>query len=211
MVEHALGTSLVAPINDDIDFGMQFFPGKNASAFTCDVAADPEIPPAQGTEITILSAMLEKLPFGFSPVVQVLENVAAKPGRLADPKVEGAVVMLTDGGDNCAGGDQANLVKRLGDAAAKLLTAGVETYVVRYGSESGKTPEQDAQLRAIVGNGGTASSDPTDMSKFPYIDAKNDQELTDALAKDLQTSWPPARSLSAACPTMRTRRARTCT
>ena len=183
VVEHALGTSLVAPINDDIDFGLQFFPGKNASAFTCDVATDPEIPPAQGTEISMLSAMLEKLPFGFSPVVQVLENVAAKPGRLADPGVEGAVVMLTDGGDNCAGGDQASIVKRLGDAAGKLLKAGVETYVVRYGSAAGKTADQDAQLRAIVGNGGTATSDPADMSKLPYIDAKSDQELTDALAK----------------------------
>ncbi|MFT3923991.1 MAG: hypothetical protein QM778_15765 [Myxococcales bacterium] len=182
VVEHALGVSLVAPINDDIDFGMQFFPGKNAEAFTCDVATNPEIPPAQGTEISIMSAMLEKLPLGTSPVVQVLENVAAAPGRLADPNVEGAVVMLSDGGDNCAGVDQATVVTRLGAAAAKLLAAGVETYVVRYGSDAAKTPEQDAQLRAIVANGGTASSDPSDMSKVPYVDAKSDQELSDALA-----------------------------
>ncbi len=183
VVQHALGSSLVAPINDDIDFGMQFFPGKNASAFTCDVATEPEVPPAQGTEITILSAMLEKLPFGFSPVVQVLENVAKNPGHLADPGVKGAVVMLTDGGDNCAGGAQAEVVARLGAAAKALLDKGVETYVVRYGSAGGKSPEQDAQLRAIVANGGTASADPTDMDKIPYVDAKNDQELSDALAR----------------------------
>ncbi|MEY4582911.1 MAG: hypothetical protein RL701_7614, partial [Pseudomonadota bacterium] len=82
---------------------MQFFPGKNAASFTCDVATAPEIAPLQGTEITIMSQMLEKLPLGFSPVVQVLENVAAAPGRLADPGILGSVVLLSDGGDNCSG------------------------------------------------------------------------------------------------------------
>ena len=112
-----------------------------------------------------MSQMLEKLPFGFSPVVQVLENVAAMPGRLADPTVQGAVVMLTDGGDNCSGATQDEMVARLGAAAGKLLEAGVKTYVVRYGAADGNTPEQEAQLRAIVANGGTASSDPADLTQ----------------------------------------------
>lgn len=181
-VEHALGQSLVAPINDDVEFGLQFFPGKAAANFSCDVATMPEVPPAQGTEITILSQMLEKLPFGFSPVVQVLENVAAMPGRLADPTVQGAVVMLSDGGDNCSGATQDEMVGRLGAASAKLLAAGVKTYVVRYGAPDGNTPEQEAQLRAIVEMGGTATADPADPTAKPYIDAKDDAALTAALA-----------------------------
>jgi hypothetical protein len=181
-VLHAVNGSLVAPINDDIDFGVQFFPGKNASALTCDLEATPEIPPAQGTEISMMSAMMEKIPLGFSPVVQVLENVAANPGRLAAPDVEAAIVMLTDGGDNCSGANQEEIVTRLGDATASLFDKGIETYLVRFGSDAGKTPEQDAQLRAIVANGGTASSDPNDATKIPYVDAKNDAELNRALA-----------------------------
>jgi hypothetical protein len=181
-VEHAIGQSLAAPINDDVDFGLQFFPGKDAQFLSCDVATKPEIPPADGTEITIMSQMLEKLPFGLSPVVQVLENVAAAPGRLADPSVLGTVVMLTDGDDNCSGEQQNGIVTRLGAAAKSLLKAGVKTYVVRYGSDNGRTPAQDEQLRAIVANGGTASSDPTDQSKIPYVDAKSDAELNAALA-----------------------------
>ncbi|MDB4975617.1 MAG: hypothetical protein JWN48_3958 [Myxococcaceae bacterium] len=180
-VQHALGQSLIAPINDDIEFGIQFFPGKTAASFSCDVAALPEIAPAQGTEISIMSQMLEKLPFGFSPVVQVLENVAAAPGRLADPAVQGSVVMLTDGGDNCSGGTQDEIVARLGAAAKKLFDAGVKTYVVRYGAQSGKGAEQEAQLRAIVANGGTASSDPADPALTPYIDAVDEMALNAAL------------------------------
>ncbi|MFM2416913.1 MAG: hypothetical protein RL385_1636 [Pseudomonadota bacterium] len=182
VVEHAVGQSLVAPVNDDVEFGMQFFPGKNAANFTCDVSAEAEIAPAQGTEITIMSQMLEKLPLGYSPVVQVLENVAEHPGRLAAPDVLGNVVMLTDGGDNCAEEEQPQIVARLRAAAQKLFDAGIRTHVVRYGSESGRTPAQEEQLRAIVEAGGTALPDPARPSAPPYVDARSVDELNAALS-----------------------------
>jgi hypothetical protein len=182
VVEHAVGQSLTSAINDDVDFGLQFFPGKNAEAFTCDVTTAPEIAPATGTEITIMRQMYEKLPFGLSPVVQILESVAAAPGRLADPGVLGSVVLLSDGGDNCSGEDQDGVVMRLGAAAKSLLDKGVKTYVIRYGSEEGRTPENDAQLRAIVSNGGTDESDPSNPMKQPYIDAMDESQLNAALA-----------------------------
>jgi hypothetical protein len=181
-VEHALGQSMIAPVNDDVEFGIQFFPGKAAATLSCDVASEPEVPPGQGTEITILSQMLEKLPFGLSPVVQVLENVAANPGRLVDPAVQGSVLLLSDGGDNCSGVSQEQIVARLGAAARKLFEQGVKTHVVRYGSPNGRTPEAEAQLRAIVENGGTDLSDPADPSKPAYVDAADDATLTEALA-----------------------------
>jgi hypothetical protein len=182
VVEHAIGQSLTSAINDDVDFGLQFFPGKDAEVLSCDLQTTPEIPPSTGTEITIMRQMYEKLPFGFSPVVQILEAVAATPGRLADPGVVGSVVMLTDGGDNCSGADQAGIVKRLGDAAKVLHDKGVKTYIIRYGSEEGRTPENDEQLRAIVSNGGTDESDPANPSKEPYVDAKDQTELNSALS-----------------------------
>jgi hypothetical protein len=137
--------------------------------------------------------MLEKLPLGFSPVVGVVEKVAASPGRLVDPGVLGSIVMLTDGGDNCAEdetegddedgiADQDVVIERLSAAAKSLYDRDVKTYVVRYGSGEGRTPEQDAQLRAIGANSGTASSDPADMTQTPYSDARDETELNAALA-----------------------------
>ncbi|HEX5660252.1 MAG TPA: vWA domain-containing protein [Polyangiales bacterium] len=182
-VQHVLGQSLVEPINDDVESGLQLFPSKTQAQLNCDVATMPEIAPRQGSQIEIISTMLEKLPFGLSPVVSAIENIAANPGRLVEPDVLGAVVMLTDGGDNCAGGSQEETVSRLGAAAKSLLDRGVKTYVVRFGSATGKTPEQDAQLRAIAANGGTARSDPADPNQVPYIDAKDETDLNAALAE----------------------------
>jgi hypothetical protein len=179
---NAVNQVLVAPINDDIEFGIQFFPAKSSSALSCDVAATPEIPCADGTEISIMSEILEKLPFGSSPLLQVLQNVAAAPGRLAEPDVKGAVVVLSAGGDNCSGLDQPTLDQQLGDAAKKLLDAHVQTFVVRYGLASDKTADNEAQLRAIVQNGGTDMSDPSDPSKPAYVDAKDADDLTAALS-----------------------------
>jgi len=194
-VLHAIGVSLTAPINDDVEFGLQFFPGKMADLFACDVTTAPEVPPTQGTEITIMKQMLQKLPFGRSPVVQVLESVAASPGRLAEAGVLGAVVLLSDGGDNCALPEmfdpndmamveaaQADMVERLGTASASLLGMGIKTFAVRYGSEEGRTPQGEEQLRAIVEMGGTAIVDPTDPMMLPYVDAENEEELANALS-----------------------------
>jgi hypothetical protein len=177
-VQDAVGKALMAPVNDDVSFGMQFFPFKNAAALSCDVAPTADIPPASSQQISIMRQMLEKLPFGLSPVVAVMESVAAAPGKLADPGVIGAVVLLSDGGDNCSGDTQAQIVTRLGTAAKKLADAGVKTYAIRYGSADGETPEQAAQLNALVTNGGTAVMG----ASVQYLDAKNAMQLSDALA-----------------------------
>jgi hypothetical protein len=149
-----------------------------AGALSCEVAAQPEIPPAPGSQVAVLKGMLEMAPFGFSPVVEVMESVAAAPGLLADPSVTGAVILLSDGGDNCTGATQPEMVSRLGEAAGSLAAAGVRTYAVRYGSESGETPEQAEQLSAVAMHGGTTAGSAT-----PYLDAKSDAELIAALVE----------------------------
>jgi hypothetical protein len=178
VVENAVSVAVAAPINDDVAFGMQFFPSKNSETLSCEVAAAPEIPPAPGKQIRVMQAMLEKLPFGLSPVIAAMESVAAAPGKLADPGVVGSVVLLSDGGDNCSGARQTEMVARLGAAAKKLATAGVKTYAIRYGSAGSETPDQAEQLTAIVNNAGTALAG----AKVPYIDAKSPDELATALA-----------------------------
>jgi hypothetical protein len=177
-VQNAVGAALGAPVNDDVAFGIQFFPSKMAETFSCDVGAQPEIPPAPGAQIAIMKQMLEKFPLGLSPVVGVMESVAAAPGKLADPNAIGSVVLLSDGGDNCSGAAQQEIVTRLGTAAKKLFDAGVKTYAIRYGSADSETPEQAEQLTAIVTNGGTTLTG----AKVPYIDAKSPDELSSALA-----------------------------
>jgi hypothetical protein len=176
-VQSAVASALIAPVNNDVAFGMQFFPGKNAETFSCDVATQPEIPPMTGSQITIMKQVLEKLPLGLSPVVAVMESVAAAPGKVADPAVVGAVVLLSDGGDNCSGVAQSQIVTRLGTAAKKLADAGVKVYAIRYGSTEGETPEQAEQLNAIATQGGTAQS-----GSVAYIDAKTQDQLSAALA-----------------------------
>ena len=180
VVQRAVGSALVAPVNDDVAFGLQFFPSKNAEQFTCDVAAAPEIPPASGRQIDIMKAMLEKIPLGLSPQVSVMENVAAAPGMLADPSAVGAVVLLSDGGDNCAGDPQAEIVTRLGAAAKKLFDNSVKTFAIRYGSSEGETADATEQLNAVATNGGTANGSST--TGPAYIDAKTPDELSAALA-----------------------------
>jgi hypothetical protein len=77
---------------------------------------------------------------------------------------------------------QPEIVDRLGDAAEKLLAVGVKTYAVRYGSEAGRTPQGEEQLRALVTGGGTAVVDPSNPSAKPYVDATTPDELSEALA-----------------------------
>jgi hypothetical protein len=89
---------------------------------------------------------------------------------------------MSDGGDNCSGDQEPQIVARLGAAAKKLLDAGIKTYAVRYGSEGGRTPEGEEQLRAIVNNGGTAITDPANPNKKPYLDATSAEELSAGLA-----------------------------
>lgn len=178
VVQHAIAEILVAPVNNEVAFGMQFFPKKTAEELSCEVSGMPEIVAAKGMQIEIMKQMLEKLPFGLSPVVDVLESVATAPGNLADPNVVGAVVLLSDGGDNCSGATQPEIVSRLGGAAKKLLDAGVRTFAIRYGSKDGESRDQAEQLSAVAQNGGTALMG----SQVPYIDAKSPKELGDALS-----------------------------
>jgi hypothetical protein len=178
VVMQAVESALLSPVNADVSFGMQFFPSKDAMAFECSIASAPEIPPAPSTQISLMRAMLEKLPFGLSPVVGVMESVAAAPGSLVDPGAIGAIVLLSDGGDNCSGDEQPVIVSRLAAASKKLSDLGVKVYAIRYGSADSESPEQAEQLNAIAMNGGTAQT----VGSTTYIDAKTPEDLTSALA-----------------------------
>ena len=83
------------------------------------------------------------------------------PGKLADPNVSAALVVLTDGGDNCSGSRTArHRAAPRSERRQATPPRASSTYVVRFGKPENKTPELEEQLKAIAVNGGTATMDP---------------------------------------------------
>jgi hypothetical protein len=92
--------------------------------------------------------------------------------------VTSAVILISDGANNCDGITQADAVARLGAAAKALRDRGIKVYAVRFGPKTGMDfADQEAQLRAIVTNGGTATGDPNDPNNVPYLDAPDQAQL----------------------------------
>jgi hypothetical protein len=90
----------------------------------------------------------------------------------------GAVVMNSDGANACDNITQAEAVTRLGAAAKALHERGIKVYAVRFGrKDTMGFADQDAQLRAIVSNGGTATGDANDPNNVPYLDAPDQMQL----------------------------------
>jgi hypothetical protein len=178
----SLTRSLTTPINDDVQFGMRFFPNYVDDA--CMVSAMPDVPITSSSELNIIGGILSSLPTGGllagsggTPLVGALEQVSRNPGKLVDPNTTSAVILISDGANNCDNIAPADAITRLGAAAKSLHDRGVKVYAVRFGPKDATLPEQDAQLRAIVTNGGTATMDPADPSKPPYLDAPDQKDL----------------------------------
>jgi hypothetical protein len=137
--------------------------------------------PRSGTAIEVIGDVLRRLPTGSTPLLAGLESVARSPGRLAEAGVAGAVIVVSDGGESCEPIDQAMKVARLAAAARTLQERGIKVFAVRFGNKGLDFADQDAQLRAIVKHGGTASGNPDDPNNVPYLDAPDADALTRAL------------------------------
>jgi hypothetical protein len=172
----SIAQSLTSTINDDVEFGLQYFPSPEGGG--CEISDKPDVEITQSSEITVIGSLLANLPLGSTPLVAGLEKVAASPGRLGDPGMTSAVIILSDGGNACDNISPADAVTRLGAAAKSLSDRGIKVYAVRFGpKDTAALADQDAQLRAIVTNGGTAVVDPADPSKPPYLDAPDQAQL----------------------------------
>jgi hypothetical protein len=180
----AISTSVTAPINDDVEFGLKYFPDRGSQG--CSVGDGPAVAPASGTAIALLGDVLHTLPGGATPLITALENVAQNPGRLAQPDVAGALILISDGGESCGGLDQAARVARIEAASKALFSAGIRVFAVRFGDKGLDFADQDAQLRAIVREGGTATGDPNDPNNTPYLEAPDADALNVALGSIAQ-------------------------
>ncbi len=177
----SIGMSVVATVNDDVEFGLRMFPSAGSN-LSCDVHDDPEVTPSSSSELTIIRSLLSNLPLGLTPLVAALEKTADLPGRLSEDLVTGAVIVVSDGGDSgSCGVEQQEAVLRAGEAAKRLLDVGIKTYVIRFGSIDGTTTNDDEILHAIVDNGGTALVDPAQPEAPRYYSAPNEAELNEVL------------------------------
>ncbi|MFT3928372.1 MAG: VWA domain-containing protein [Myxococcales bacterium] len=187
----SIGKTVVATVNDEVEFGLRMFPSAGAAPGSCDIFEKAEVDPGPSTELTIIRSVLSNLPLGFTPLVDALERVANSPGRLAEAQVLGAVIVVSDGGDSeSCGVAQADAVARAGAAASKLLALGVKTYVIRFGSVDAATAGDDEILDAIVDNGGTAIKDPNNPSAPRYYPAPDEAKLNmvlDGISQSLAT------------------------
>ena len=175
----SIATSVSSPLNDDVEFGLKYFP--DAADSSCVVTDGAQVAPKSGTAIEVIGDVLHRLPTGSTPLLAGLESVARAPGRLAEDGVAGAVIVVSDGGESCEAIDQPTKVARLAAAAKQLQDRGIKVFAVRFGTKSLDFADQDAQLRAIVKNGGTATGNPDDPNNIPYLDAPD----ADALGKAL--------------------------
>jgi hypothetical protein len=175
----AISTAVTAPVNDDVEFGLKYFPDRGD--LTCTVSDGPAVACAAGTSIDVLGDVLHTLPGGATPLIAALENVAAAPGRLVEPDVSGALILISDGGESCEAIDQATKVQRIEAAARTLHAAGVRVFAVRFGEKGLDFADQDAQLRALVREGGTATGDPNDPNNVPYLEAPDADALNASL------------------------------
>lgn len=172
----SLATTVVATVNDDAEFGLQYLPARGSDIASCDVAAEPEVPPRDGSEIAVISSALSTFPLGSTPLVAALEGIAAQPGRIGEAGVKGALVIMSDGGNSCGEIPYEDAVRRLAEATATLRAGGVTVHVIKLGSAN--ILEEDAQLRAIAENGGAPQ-----MGGVPYLEAPTADELNAVLAK----------------------------
>ncbi|HEY6877256.1 MAG TPA: VWA domain-containing protein, partial [Polyangiales bacterium] len=181
----AISNAVTAPINDDVEFGLKYFPDRGAPG--CTVTEGPAVTPAPGTAIALLGDVLHALPGGSTPLISGLEAVAKTPGRLTAPDVSGALILISDGGESCVGANQAERVARIEAATRSLHQAGVQVFAVRFGAKGSDFADQDAQLRAIVREGGTARGDVNDPNNTPYLEAPDADALNTALSSIADT------------------------
>jgi len=199
----ALAQMVVNPINDNVEFGFQFFPSSAEGG--CGDVKEAEVPIKQGTEISIVKQLLSNIPNGTTPLVEALQYVDANPGRLVEKDVESAVLLVSDGGDSCAEAGERNGL--LASSAGSLQSKGVDVYAVKFDNRSGEdVTAQVDQLNNIAINGGTAPAEAIPgNAKYVegtpgYIDAPDGKALTDKLLElskirascELRIGQPPA-------------------
>ena len=124
-----------------IEFGFDYFPVDG----NCGVNSTITIPPAAGTEASIITWMTTHTPSGMTPLEEAMMNYFNFGYAAGFPEsgVNSYLVVVTDGGANCLSGDATSFAA----TTASLLANQIKTFAIGFNYTS-------AQLTAIAASGG---------------------------------------------------------
>jgi Mg-chelatase subunit ChlD len=181
----AVETLLNDPENADTWFGLDVFPENGL--LSCETLG-PVVDVGANTKGDIVSWMRDHPPgfFAMTPLVSALKYHMITPSPLHDKDTANYIVVISDGFDNCYGGDGSfSDVDKLNVLAGIVHdlkdVAGIKTIAIGFGDT---IPEQE--LSTIAENGG---------STFPtFLAATDGTQLAEAL-KEIAESIRPCRYL----------------
>lgn len=176
----ALAGALASPAYEDYAFGLHNYPDRDGAE--CGVSSRPLVPEHVDAELSILRRLSNPAQ-GSSPLLQVFEAIAERPGALAATPGASALIVLGNGNSNCGGVANSEQVLRLTAAAGKLASAGVQVFPVRIGPRDAAA-DQDAFMRA-VGSSSNLSGLPV-AAGAPYLDVLDPAALSDLLQQILR-------------------------
>ena len=137
----ALTAILTTWMGMGIEFGFDYFPIDG----NCGVNSTITIPPAAGTETSIINWMNTHTPTGMTPLEEAMMNYFNFGYAAGFPEagVNSYLVVVTDGGANCLSGDATSFAA----TTASLLANQIKTFAIGFNYTS-------AQLDAIAASGG---------------------------------------------------------
>ncbi len=172
-------TAMLNNYGNDYELGFDVFPNAVISNI-CRINQPIKEDCAPNNSQAILTRVNNTQPtqIGSTPLYTGMKNFTQPtyaPGFTdPDPTVSRYLLLVSDGGDVCGvtGNPVAGAATpaQLGNLTGQLLTAGIKTHAIGFGS--GVEPDQ---LNAIVQAGGTGES--------TFLNAQNQQQLEDALDK----------------------------
>ncbi len=136
VMEEAI-TSLTTAKEADINFGLMVFPTDD----TCGVSAGALVDPAPNTAAAVQNELSLLEPGGATPAVPGLTEALATYDALPVNPHGRFVLFAADGEPNCYGG-----APETASAIADLKTAGIDTFVLGFGSGVGEATLNDAAL-----------------------------------------------------------------
>ena len=150
--------------DDDVEFGCSI-PAQRIAPGSCETSPDLRCRSARARDRHITAAQ------NLQQAAHAGRGARAggrAPGRLGEPGVSSALIVVSDGGNSCDDLSTEQAIERLSLAASTLRDRGIKVYALRFGPQGADFAAQDAQLRAIAVNGGTAPADPNSV---PYLEA----------------------------------------
>ncbi len=172
--------------NNHVEFGFNPFP--NDGNGCDDIKDDPEIAVGGGAEnrLKIVEWISGNDPslLASTPLLNALDKLNTRPGRLKDDDVSGVVIVISDGEDSCS--NSSNVIGRL-ETATKELVQNHDLRVFAVGFGAGVDRDQ---LDAIAINGNTGLNQFQKADNYSELDEVLGQISTMVTSCVLEVPYP---------------------